>query len=422
MKPPLIQLPKTSLAVRYETALCDRHGRIERILQRGENMITDWGMDQMAAANLGVLTSGNIAYLHLGSTTETLKRVLPGGNSITINAADPAAVTVVAVTNFFEAGDVGRTLKIAAWAELLVTGYTDAQNITCKSRASLWPPGFSPPGSGPYTDAAIHYTSVSTMASEFTRFNTYDTSSANNNAELNDSANSRVIHQRIYLSAVVTGTAWTVNELGWGPNTTNCFGKANLGSPDVVAVGKRYRVQLQVFHAYTPIDLTGVVLDWGATVGSYTCAIRQERIGFDEPISLGGAPANISANFLRPATPAISGVGWWTAAFTLSSIAWCGDAGFTTLSGRTGRVESSTVIFDSAYTSGDFRRTRTARWPDTVTITAAVGLYAGLNHTGTGAAHWPSLTIKPASGTITKAGGYRIDILFSVVWQRTLVN
>lgn len=405
---PQIQF-NTGLSVRYQTALCDRHGKIERILQEGTNMITDWGMDAMATTTI----ADNCDYLHLGSTTETLKRVLPGGNSITLSGTDPAGITVTAASNFFEAADAGRVLKIAGWPELLVTAFTSATVVTVRSRASLWPPGFTPPGTGPFTDVGIHYTNVATLATEFTRYNTKDTGAANNDAELNDEANSRFIIQKIFLSAEVTGSSWTVNELGWGPNTTNCFGKTNLAAPDVIAVGKKYRVLLQVLNAFTPINLSAISLNWGATVGTYTCDVRQERIGKQF------SGSSIIYNLLDPIAPGNTQAGWWTGAFTMDTTRWQDGAGWDGLQARTGYNQTAAgMIIDTAYTAGNHRRTRTLRWPDAVAISGATGLWATVKSTF----HWPSLTVRPTTGTITKASGHRIDLIFAIAWQRTLSN
>src|SRR5438132_9215480 len=54
---------RLGVSVSYETAICDRHGRIERILQRGRNTITDAGMDNLASSNISDLVN----YLVLSS-------------------------------------------------------------------------------------------------------------------------------------------------------------------------------------------------------------------------------------------------------------------------------------------------------------------------------------------------------------------
>src|SRR6266545_788774 len=120
-----ILLPASSLSLHYETQLCDRHGRIERVLQRGRNTITNWGMDQLASQSIYAL----INYLVLSNVPE-----------------------------------------------LKITTYSDATHVTCQTPSGQWLPGFSAPGSATvYASATIYYTSINTLASYFTQLNTYDT-------------------------------------------------------------------------------------------------------------------------------------------------------------------------------------------------------------------------------------------------------
>lgn len=407
--------PPMRYGVRFKTELCDAAGRVERTLTPWtNNLITDFGMNNLPVSGVHVLCN----YLNLSSTGQTLKRVASGPD-FTVTWTDPVTINVTADAGFFEAGDVGRTLFINhdSWPELLITNFTSSQDIDCVARNSAWLPGFTPPASpaGPYTDVGVHYTNLNSLAAEFTRFNTYDTGSANNNAELNDSANSRWIHQRIFLSGVVTGSDWTINALGWSNNSANVFGQSTLGSADTVPVGKRYRVTLQVFSGYTPIDLSGVSLNWGATIGTHTCDLRQERISKDSNTS--------RINPLVPLTfPAAQDNTFsQVSAFpSLASIQWEGDAGYTSL-GRSGNGTGyADMIFRSSYTSGTHTITHTARWPESVTITNATGLYIGGGISAT--ITFPGLTIRPTSSTITKPNGWRMELTIPIHWTRRLVN
>lgn len=411
---------RDGIAVKFETFLCDAAGNIERPLQSGRNMITDWGMDNLPATTLMTL----IDYLHLSDTTSTLKRLAStAGATLSFNDADPTTIAVTSDVNFFEAGDVNRTLKVDGIPEMLVTAYTNAQAVTCKARGGVWHPSYTPTGAIASAAAGIHYTNTASLATEFTRFNSKDTGTPVNNFETTDSVNSRFNCTKVFLSAVVTGTAWTVNQLGWGTNTTNVFGKANLGSPDTIDVGKRYRVALTVYFGFTPIDLSAVTVNWGGTVGSYTCDIRQERIGKpdDAGVSTNPDPGG-RFNFLRPTTSSSVNGGWWTTAFTMSAIQWHDDAGFTNLNSRAGQnIAPNPHMFDGSYTTGNFNFNRTARWLETSTITAATGLFIGTKNTAASILQ-PCLTVRPTSGTITKANGYRVEIIFPIYWQRQLVN
>jgi hypothetical protein len=416
----LIQIPGMRLAVRWRTELCDARGRVIRQLQRGRNMVTDWGMDARVPTLPFILTSN----LHLGSTTEVLKRVGDGVNELTVDFSGGAGdVDLATVSNFFEAGDVGRTLKIDGWPELLVTAFTDAQHVTCTARGGVWLPGFSP-AAGPFTAFGVHYTNVPTLATQFTKFNTYDTAAPNYGASLVDVPNSRFINQRIFLSGVVAGAAWTVNQLGWSDgNASNyCLGKTNLASPDIVPIGNRYRVTLQVFSAYTPINLAAQVIDWGPDIGAYTVDIRQERIANDDDGD--NSSGESYYNFLQPylVISNWNGCGYWTSAFSMTGPAWRGDAGYTNLySSRTrGASTTSGALSNSAYVAGNHFLDRSARWPDTMNIAAATGLFMG---TVTGGANlYPTLTVRPTSGTINKPSGFWASLTFRLHWTRDLPN
>ena len=320
-------------------------------------------------------------------------------------------ITVVADQNFFVAGDAGYTLALPNVPELKITTYTDATHVTCQTPSGQWLPGFSVPGSPTvYSSATIYYTSINTLATYFTQFNTYDTGGQ---TQTTDASNSQFIQQRIFLSATVTGSNWTVNQLGWsdGNGSHNVFGLANLSSPDVIPVGKQYRVILTVYSKYRPINLAGVAINWGATIGNYTMDIRQEKIGLD--LGLGSNPAS---NFLQPHSNAdYSNVwqsGYWTTAHALVPTYWQGQSGGTAPNGMD-TAFLTTVSLD-AYTNGQFSRTKNVRWPDTTTITNATAL--GCAQGGAG----PMLTLRPQSGTVTKPSGYWCDATFRIFWTRDL--
>jgi hypothetical protein len=414
-----IALPPQSLAVRFETALCDRHGRIERVLQQGRNTITNWGMDTLASLGLKTLTD----YLVLSSTLDTRVRVLPGGNTLTVTYTSPSSITVVAATNWFEAGDVGRTLSVPnGGQELKITAYGDPLNVTCAAPQGEWLPGFTPPGTPPaYGTGAVYYTSLNQLATYFTKFNTYDTSYLPNPVRcITDNANSRFIHERVYLSGVVSGADWTVNQLGWsdGNASNNVLGVANLASPDIVPIGKRYRVKLTVYSIYTPINLTGVAVNWGGVIGSYTFDIRQEYIGAEQGYGAGGEGSGASysrSNLLEPhsITDQVSGVykaSYRTVAYTLGSTYWQYQSGGTPPV-TTGWTAMDDITLD-AYTPGQFKRTKTVRWSDSTAITAATALAMR--------ALYPMLTLRPQSGTVTKPTGYWCDAAFKIFWTRDL--
>lgn len=406
-----IALPASGLSLHYETQLCDRHGRVERVLQRGSNTITNWGMDQLASQSIYTLVN----YLNLSSTSDTRKRVKPGGNDLTVTYTSPTNISVVAASGFFEAADAGRTLALLNVPELKITTFTSTTQVTCQTPSGLWLPGFTPPAPTVYTAATIYYTNVNILATHFTKFNTYATGGQ---TETTDNSNSRFIHQRIYLSATVTGADWTVNQLGWsdGNAGNNCFGVVNLGSADVIPVGKRYRVILNCYSKYTPIDLTGVAVNWGATIGSYTMDIKQIYIGQDNTGNNGihsilqpYADTGLSGGFGRPFQAA-----YRTSAYTMESVYWQGQSGGTPPSTAWSQLSPAQQMTLGAYTAGQFYRTKNIRWIDAQAITAATALAV---QTGVAEA---LLVLRPQTGTVTKPSGYWCDATFGIFWTRDL--
>lgn len=415
------------LSVRFKTEICNAAGIPISAPRYFRNMVTDWGMDQLPATTIPDL----INFLVIGDEAESLKRAA-AGQLLTIDYSGGAGNLLISTDiNFFETlaavppGDLGRTLKIAGFPELLITAVVDAKNIQAKARGSVWPEGFDPavPGTGTHSDFAVHLTNSNSIAGYLTRFSTLDTSAADRKVELNDSSNSRTIHQRIFLSSIVSGTAWTARQLGWsdGNGSNNCFGKSTLPSPDVIPVGNRYRVTLQVFSAQTPIDISGLAVDWGAAAGSHVVDVRQERIGLDTKNG-GSSGVNIPFNFRRQKPPSSLTVGYHTNPFTLGVIAWEGDAGFTDLDSRGFvQVSGSEVLVDDGYIAGDHRMIRRCRWSDTLEITNATGLYVG-HRSSINSTLLSYVTIRPQSGTISKPLGHWMELNFPLVWTRELVN
>jgi hypothetical protein len=404
------------LAVHYRTWLCDGRGRILKPLQAGWNEITDYGMDLLATT----APQSTINYLHLSSSLDPAKKVLTGGTTLSLTSiADPTNVPVVASTNFFAAGDTGNTLYIdGIGQELKIIAYTDPQHVTCATRQGVWLPG-STPGLGPFASAGVHYTATNTLAADFQAFNTYDTSAPNYNVELNNSANQRFIHQRIFLSGAAP-SPWTINELGWSNSGTvggNVFGKVNLLTPDNVGTGQKYRVQLDLYSGYTPINITGFVANWGAVIGTYTIDIQQNVLPYDSTNLMG-------PNFLRPYWTANANYNrtfWQTSTWSWASTKWEGDSGFNRKPyPNATNYGGNPAVTSSTYTNGTHYLNRTWKMDDTINIVAATGIvFAEDDFTMYGV---QLLALAPQSGTITKPNGYYAALTFPVYWTRAFVN
>jgi hypothetical protein len=406
------------IMVRWRTWICDHKGEILRKGQEGLNMITDYGMDQLATTR----TSSCIDYCVISSQTlGSTKRVMPGGTTLSLTSvSDPTNVPVVASANFFAPSDVGHTLYIDGLdQELKIIAYTDEKNITCATRPGVWLPGITPT-LGPFSSAGVHFTANCQISPELARFNSYDTGAPNYKTELTDYTNQRFIHQRIFLSGAA-GSPWTINWLAWSGSASsgaNLFGVVALTSPDTVAVGQKYRVQVQLFSGYTPINTSSFTANWGPTIGTYDLAIRTEVLVADSLNSNGTLYC-----FLRPYLESPSAFGAWTNTFTLYGPTFQGDPGFPSNAGYHGAPASSSPsssdVSQAAYISGQYMLNRTTKLTDTWALSSVTGLV--LAQAG-GGQYFQQITLKPNSGTITKPSGYWAALTFPVYWTRALVN
>lgn len=192
----------------------------------------------------------------------------------------------------------------------------------------------------------------------------------------------------------------------------NVFGKANLASPDTVALGQKYRVTLQVYSAYTPINLASFSANWGATIGTYDLAIKQEIIPKD-------TTSDLARNFLMPWSNSISssgGICYWTNTFNLLALKWEGDAGYVTPPRSTSGMVGATYFWGAlgSYTNGSHTRVKQVTLSDTIAITNATGITVDAYSSG---GNYPALTLKPNAGTITKPAGYAAKLTFPIVWR-----
>jgi hypothetical protein len=400
----MLKLPSSNLTVRYTTSLCDSSGKVIRELQTGHNEITDWGMDAIATASKPSLCS----VLNLSSALGPAARKGTGsGTVLTLAVVSPSNIGITTSAGFFLAGDVGETLYIDALGqELKIIAYASATSVTCATRQGFWLPTANP-ALTTATVFGVHFTSIAALTAQFTTVTTFDTAATNYYATLTDSPNSRFILQRIFLSDTVTGSPWTVNQLGWSNGSINCLGKANLASPDVIAVGQRYRVQLQVFSGYTPVNIASQTVDWGATIGAHDLAIKQETVYAD----------GTNGNFLDPlANLSAVAIHYSPTPITLAAVTWQGDPGYTPDNHPSlTAIDYSLTGTDAGYVSGTHYKARTLKMADTIALPAAAAFELG--PTG-----YPMLTVNLNSGTVTKPIGYWAALTFNICWTRGFTN
>lgn len=421
MKTPNFEIPGSvgaSMHVRYKTELVDDVTGEVTPLQEGHNMVTDIMMNFMGADS-GFSTS--IATCQTYATAVVIKRVGGVSDLVTPVATTAASIAVTCNNGFFVAGDVGRSLKIAGWPELLITAFTSTTVVTCSCRNGAYPAGFTPSAT-PVAVFGVHYTNLikaylGTLGLDLTAF---DTSISGYNSEAYDNTANCFVAKRVWLSSAVTGSPVTVNMLAWGyaANSTP-LGVATLSTTDTIPVGKKYRVTAYYYTVVTGLSLTGVTMNLGPTIGTYTVDIMTENIDMTSGY----------ASFIDPINDGTSrlpgyGTGYtFTAAFSLvATPQYNGKTGHTfptALPGSGATIVACTVDFNGSYAAGSFNRVRRISVPSAGTHTSCTGFCVAIF---AGGYKMRLMTFKFTSGLYNKPNLYSWTASFGLDWTRELVN
>ena len=247
-----------------------------------KNLVMDLGLNNLARGP-GTPTSPANSFTNMivGSGTNPVK-VASGAVTFT-----QAGTTLTASAGFFNAGMVGTLFKYgtgSGGAEYYITGYSDTQNVTVDTSATVGTPTLG-------TVWYVNQTALQTYAHASTSYRT--------NAGDNFTAFSlgQVTMQRTLIIAS-QGTNYTVNEIGWNGNTvgssTNTInGRIVLGSSDLVTPAQYYLVTIQLIFTYTPASPTAV-LNTGTVINTAGTAMTEhldiQTVQSDGSVGGGGRP------------------------------------------------------------------------------------------------------------------------------------
>lgn len=395
----------SGFAVRWQTFLVDPKTGEETPLQSGHNMITDAGMNQWGS---GLLDFDKI---HCTEDVVVLKRLPDPSNELTLTFSGPDSVSIASSSGFFGVQDVDRVLKVDGWPELLITAFTDSQNITAKARGELWAPGFTPPASpsGPHTDDwGVHYTNFGTLSTKKISLDSgsFDTTDPDYDTTTLDAANRRFVHKRAWVTASGISGGATIRALAWGvsdPTVSAPMGVIALTSPDVIPSGKKYKVKASFYQSYpAQWRITDEVIDLGPIVGSALT------------LNLASLQYHPEASVLVPFTTP-SRVKFTAGGYDLDvTEAWFGDANYVSSSLQTSNGASSL----SSYVSGTHWRTKRIYPTTSVSMVDYAGGFLQ-QYSGGSAPIDVRFNLTPAW---SKPVDVYFNIYFAVHWARELIN
>lgn len=213
-----------------------------------QNLITDVGLDMPAS----YLWRNCFLYFAVGTGTRPTKR-----DSGTITASR-TGTAVTASADFFEAGDVGRTLKLDSGAVTKITVVNSATVVTVADS-----------GADAASEFTVWYGNDSTHEAEYASFSA-DLTGTNERT-------TAITGATITLRRTGISTAFAapkqLREIGWRPTSSgNLFGRALIpGGGDSVAAGQQYKVQVELSITVSPATATAAsnVGTGCDTAGSY---------------------------------------------------------------------------------------------------------------------------------------------------------
>jgi hypothetical protein len=212
------------LSVAFQTEVLA--GGIVTSCKRSKNLVLDVGLDMFAAY---VSLHELLAYVVLGTGTKPTRR-----DSGTITASQTGN-TVTASGAFFEAADVGRLLKFDSGAEVYITAFSSATEVTVADSVSR-----------SASEVTVWYVNATGHEAEHSRLSSY----SNQTTAFLDGV--YTVTRTFTSSAFASGVL--LKEIGWAPkNTGALFGRALIpGGGDFVGAGKQYRVTVSLSCKYGP--------------------------------------------------------------------------------------------------------------------------------------------------------------------------
>lgn len=327
---------------RYKVQVVDvKSGKVVEDRPWAKNLILDWGLDQWFTS---VYANALTTHCAAGIGTDPFVR-----DSVAVTASATGG-DITASSAFFEASDVGRTLKFDSGEFGRITAFTSSTEVTWDGPAAVSTDQF-----------AIHYTNRTALATETERTSTYLTGAGNTERIIGSLVSERhVIYKRTYDFPIPSVTR-NYTELGWAPASTgNLFsGTLISGGAITVNTSQRLRVVYELKFVVGPwpaLDQTPTITGWpvspsDTTAGKAAAFRISANTGWSSMESNGNPspiPGGLSVSFEPRSQGNNSTARLYTNPF---SISW----GVTPSLGTTSSAINSSAL---GYTNGSFTRVK----------------------------------------------------------------
>jgi hypothetical protein len=380
----------TTAQLRVQRVILEADGSETSRTAFKKNLILDAGLDLVATT----LWANETTYCHIGTGTNPFQR---DSGAITISVT---TLVATASAGFFEAGDVGRLLKLDSGEEYYISAFTDTTHVDLLAGADA-----------AASEGTIWYVNRTVLQTEVKRTATVRTSSGDNGTAY-DATFRTFTHRRTHLFTAEVG-AVTYQEIGWGPtNTTALFsGLVLSGGGDSLVAGQQYMVISELI--LTPSPTTSVAspdVGSGGWNSEGDICIESKRSAsqvFSTVDANGGGGGNAVCEPSTTGSINVNDITAFLSAFTITS-----PMGSTNLAIPSGSVNNSYSL--SSYSLGNYFREKSV----TVAVATAVGTWYGVGLTSQSFRTLSVLFDTPQ----VKDNTHTVTVRFRFSWGRTLIN
>jgi hypothetical protein len=368
--------------------LTARTGRVVRRSKAKRNMVTDYGLNQVASVDFTALFSHCV----IGTGLQTVKR-------------DSGAVTFTQVNNtvsssagFFEAADVGRLFKRDSGEEVYITAFTNSQTVTVGG----------PSVTLGAAEGTVWYVNTAILQTESKRIATYST--ATNECGYSIDGDTFTLW-RSFLFAAETGTV-TYREIGWSHTAStgaNLVGRDLIpNGGDTLVSGQQYKVKVSFIWKAAPMVPTeiGTPVDGWASTASH-CIESPTPCG---SINSNGGGGN---GFLSPAINQNVGLTTFAGALVAPTSI---DGNGTNIGGYVSNTVKATTQL--GYVAGTYFRDRQVAFETTEYNSGGIRGFGFFRYAGNYYSNYRVLL----GSAVTKANTHRLTLTFRTSWSRVLVN
>lgn len=381
--------------LRLKRQILNPDGSVAKDTDWQNNLILDQGLDGVFASSWARATE----YGHIGTGTDPFFRD-SGATTVSV-----ASGTATASSGFFEAGDVGRLLKLDSGEEGYITGFTSTTIVAVSMVDAA------------SSEATVWYVDRTALQTETKRTNSLRTSGGDNGTTYQTSPARQFVYKRSHLFAVEVGSV-TYTEVGWGRvNSGALFSGVILsGGGDSLVAGQQYLLISELTMTPTPTESTTApdVATGGWSTEGDICmeSIGSFQSGGVQNFSSVGTTGTIFGE--NPAAPFEPS---WIQ--NPAGIAITTDFTLTTpssTSAQTGATQvNANTVTPASYSAGNFFRDCLFVWNVSTANTAwrGVGIGGGDSNRG--------LTVKFDSNQ-TKDNVHEVRATFRISAGRVLVN